>query len=78
MMKRREALFFLVAGLALSESAEAQQRSIVPVRGVVERVGEPGPGGFVLVAEVGREAIPGHQVEGEAMHSRKNVLMTND
>ena len=41
---------------------------LMPMLGVVERIGEPGPSRFVLRAEIGREAVPGHEVEGEAVH----------
>ena len=44
------------------------------VLGVVDAVGEPGPGGFVLRGEVGREAVPGHQVEGEEFHATDGGL----
>src|SRR5206468_687369 len=49
---------------------------LVPVRGVVQRVRQPGPRRFVLRREIGWEAIPGHQVEGEAMHGEGQI--TND
>jgi len=44
-------------------------RPRVPVLRIVERVGQPGPCRLVLLGEVGRQPIPGHQVEGEATHS---------
>ncbi len=41
---------------------------LVAVRWVVERVRQPGPSSFVFVPEIGRQPIPGHQVEGKAVH----------
>src|SRR5262249_49139600 len=50
------------------ELVEIAVVELVPVCGVVERVGKPGPRRFVFRAKISREAVPGHEVESEAVH----------